>query len=264
MFFGNPPWTKKEWLGNNHFLLGTFVQTSDPTVVEILAWAGFDFVLVDCEHGPLSAESMKGLMVAASASGIVPIVRVKQNNSSLVMEPLDSGALGVQIPHIKSASDARNAVTFARFHPDGERGVNPHVRATHYRPEEFQSYMKWANENNLVVVQVEGVEGVDRIDDILSVEGIDVIFLGPYDLSQSTGVPGQVNHPAVEDRMKTVIQKAKSKGMAVGTFADNAEAARKWLQLGIQYMVIGYETRMLYQGAKATVSVLKNDSAAAV
>jgi len=258
MFFGNPPWTKKEWFENNRFVLGTFVQTADPAVVEILALAGFDFVLVDCEHGPLSSESMKGLMIAASAAGIVPVVRVKQNNASLVMEPLDSGAIGVQIPHVKTAVDAQNAITFARYHPIGERGVNPHARATHYCPEEFQSYMRWSNENNLVVVQVEGVEGVDHIDEILEVKGLDVIFLGPYDLSQSAGVPGQVAHPAVVDRMKKVIHKAKDKGSAVGTFADNAESAKTWLELGIQYMVIGYETRMLFQGAKATVSALKS------
>jgi len=100
--------------------------------------ARFDFVLVDCEHGPLSAQSMKGLMIASSATGIVPVVRVKQNNPSLVMEPLDSGAVGVQISHIKTGKDAQNAVTFARYHPLGERGVNPHVRATHYCPEDFQ------------------------------------------------------------------------------------------------------------------------------
>lgn len=239
-------------------MLGTFVQTSDPTVVEILALAGFDFVLVDCEHAPLSAESMKGLMIAASSAGIVPVVRVKQNNASLVMEPLDSGALGVQIPHVRTAEDAHNAVTFARYHPMGERGVNPHVRATHYCPEDFQAYMRWSNENSMVVAQVEGVEGVDHIDEILEVKGLDVIFLGPYDLSQSAGVPGQVNHPAVVDRMKGVIVKAKNRGVAVGTFADNAAAAETWLDLGIQYMVIGYETRMLFQGARATVSALKN------
>ena len=257
MFFGNPPWTKKEWLGKNPFLLGTFVQTSDPTVVEILALAGLDFVLVDCEHGPLSVESMKRLMIASSAARIVPVVRVKQNNASLVMAPLDSGALGVQIPHIKTAEDARNAVTFAKYHPMGERGVNPHVRATRYCPEDFQAYMKWSNENSLVVVQVEGVEGVDHIDEILEVKGLDVIFLGPYDLSQSVGFPGEVTHPAVVDRMKGVIQKAQHKGVAVGTFADNAQAAREWINLGIQYMVIGYETRMLFQGAKAAVSALR-------
>jgi 4-hydroxy-2-oxoheptanedioate aldolase len=250
MFFGNPPWTKKEWFRKNPFVLGTFVQTSDPAVVEILALAGFDFVLVDCEHGPFSAESMKGLMIASSAAGIVPVVRVKHNNASLVMEPLDSGAVGVQIPHIRTAEDARNAVTFARYHP--------HVRATHYCPEDFQAYMRWSNENSLVVLQVEGVEGVDHIDEILEVKGLDVIFLGPYDLSQSAGVPGEVTHPAVVDRMKGVMVKARNKGIAVGTFADNAEAARKWIDLGIQYMVIGYETRMLFQGAKATVSALRS------
>ena len=257
MFFNDAAWSKKAWFQKKPFVLGTFVQISDPTVVEILAGAGFDFVLVDCEHAPLSAESVKGLMIASSATGIVPIVRVEQNNASLVMAPLDSGAVGVQIPHIRTAEDAQNAVTFAKYHPLGERGVNPHVRGTRYNPEDFQAYIRWSNENTLVVVQVEGAEGVDHIDEILEIKGLDVIFLGPYDLSQSIGVPGEVDHPKVVDQMKSVILKAKRKGMAIGTFVDDAETAEPWINLGIQYLVIGYDTRMLFQGAKATISVLK-------
>lgn len=251
------PWRKKEWLCETPFVLGTFVQSSDPAVVEILSLAGFDFVIVDCGHSPLSIETVRGLMVASMASGIVPVVRIKQNIGPLVMGPLDAGALGVQIPHICNSHDAGEAVKFTKYYPLGERGIDPYVRATGYSPETFRAYLKWANENLLVILQIEGLEGIKNIDGILDVPGLDIVFLGPYDLSQSLGIPGEVDSPAVIQKMQEVISKAKNKGIGLGTFADNEETATKWIDLGVRYIAVGYDTKMLLNGAKTVASSLK-------
>lgn len=225
--------------------------------MEVLSRAGFDFVILDCEHGPLSIVTLKGLIIACNGSGIVSIVRIKQNYGPAVTEPLDAGALGVQVPHISSSQAASNAIAFAKYHPMGERGVNPYVRAAGYSPEGFSSFIEWANENTLVVPQVEGVEGVANVDGILDVAGVDIIFLGPYDLSQSLGIPGEVHNPAVIQKMQEVISKAQKKGIVVGTFADNEKAAQRWIDLGVRYIAVSYDTKMLLDRATEVVSSLK-------
>ncbi|MBW2154162.1 MAG: hypothetical protein JRH18_21160, partial [Deltaproteobacteria bacterium] len=149
-------WNKKQWLSENRFVLGTFLQFYDTAGVEILSEAGFDFVIIDLEHGTYSAETLKTLIITAHLREIVPVVRVKHNTGQLIMEPLDAGALGVQIPFICTATDVAHAVASAKYHPHGNRGMNPYVRATGYNAETFQTYIRWSNENSIVILQVEG------------------------------------------------------------------------------------------------------------
>ncbi|MBW1943170.1 MAG: aldolase [Deltaproteobacteria bacterium] len=251
------PWDKRAWLDDMPFRLGTYVQTADPALVEVLARAGFDYVMIDGEHSPLSMETIKNLIIACSGNGIAPFVRVKQNIGALVMEPLDAGAYGVQIPQISTAQAAKEAIRSAKYHPLGERGANPYVRATGYSAQKFTDYIKWANDNTLVIIQVEGVEGISNIEAILDTPGLDVVWLGPYDLSQSMGRPGQVDHPDVIQKMKEVIEKARLRDIAVGTFADNVEAATRWIGLGLRLVAISYETRMLFERAKTIVDSMR-------
>jgi 4-hydroxy-2-oxoheptanedioate aldolase len=251
---------KRDWLERGPFLVGTFCQSADPMVVEIMGRAGFDFIVLDGEHGPVSSETMKHAAVASTAGGIVLVVRVKHNDGPTIMAPLDMGALGVQVPHVATPEAARKAMSAAKYHPTGERGLNPFVRAAGYSSEDFGDYMEWANENTLVVLQVEGVEGVSNIDGILEVPGVDVIFLGPYDLSQSLGVPGQVHHPSVIEKMQTVISKANRMGMMVGTFADTVSGAREWIELGLRFIALSYDTKMLFDRAAEVVRSMKSEA----
>jgi 4-hydroxy-2-oxoheptanedioate aldolase len=249
-------WDKQAWVREKPFRVGTYVQTAETAVVEVLARAGFDYVIIDGEHSPLSMETIKQLIIACSGSGMAPFVRVKENNGPLVMEPLDVGAYGVQIPQISSAEAAKQAIRFAKYHPDGERGANPYVRATRYSAHQFTDFVKWANANTFVILQVEGVEGVSDLDGILDTPGIDLVWLGPYDLSQSMGLPGQVSHPDVVLKMKEVVGKAREKGVDVGTFADNEDVAAMWLESGVRFVGISYETRMLFDRACQIVKAL--------
>ena len=250
-------WNKEKWLFDRKFVLGTFLQFYDTAGIEILAKAGFDFVVIDLEHGTFSAETVKTLVITADLSGIVPIVRVKENAGQLILGPLEAGALGVQIPFVCNAMDVKNAVSAAKYHPLGNRGMNPFTRATGYNPDTFGACMKWANKNVIMIVQVEGVEGVDHIDEIIAAPGVDVIFLGPYDLSQSLGIPGKVEDPAVLEKMESVIAKASEKGVAIGTFADTPERAQKWIDLGVKYLTISCDSKMLLDGARAITTALK-------
>lgn len=224
-------------------LLGTFQLIDSPMAAEMVGVGGFDFTILDQEHGPLTAESCVGMCAAAERGGAAPIVRVRNNSESEIQRALDIGAAGVEIPQIETGDDARAAVDHARFDPLGSRGFSPYVRAGGYTGGD--DYTERQNEEAAVIVHIEGETGVENIDDIVAVDGIDVLFLGPYDMSQSIGIPGQVRDERVEELMQEVCDRAADAGKVVGTFADDPEMARQWIDAGAQYVAIGVDGAIL-------------------
>ena len=191
----------KTKLKNGEVVLGPFVNLGPGALIEIAAYAGFDFVIIDTEHGPLDIPTAEDLCRVAHGADITPIVRVRENDPPQILRALDIGAAGVQVPQICSKADAEALVRAAKYAPLGLRGVSPYTRAARYFADGPQIFDR-LNEESMVLIHVEGVEGLENLRDITSVPGLDVIFLGPYDLSQSLGIPGQVNDPRVVDRMK--------------------------------------------------------------
>ncbi|QLG27801.1 aldolase [Halorarum halophilum] len=223
-------------------VVGTFQLLDSAMVSEMIGIAGMDFVVYDQEHGPLTAETTLELSAAAQNRGIAPIVRVRSNEEAEIQRALDIGSAGVQVPQVETSEDARAAVEAARFDPIGSRGLSKYVRAGDYWGSE--TYTDEQNEDVLLVVQVEGKRGVDNIDEILAVEGIDAVFLGPYDLSQSLGIPGQVTHERVEALMEEVCERAAETDTAVGAYADTPEIANRWIDAGVQYVTLGVEASL--------------------
>jgi len=223
----------KESLKEGKNVYGPFMKFTDPAAVEIMGFAGFDFVIIDAEHGPISMQSTQNMIRAAETANITPIIRVSSNDEALILRALDIGAQGIEIPQINSKSQAIKAVKSVKYSPQGERGVCRYVRAANYSSMDKFEYFKSANEETMIIAHIEGVEGVNNLNEILSVPGIDVIFIGPYDLSQSLGIPGEVNHPLVTERMKEVILKCKENKISVGTFADDVKTAKFWVSLGV-------------------------------
>ena len=213
-------------------VIGTFCLIPNATVVEAIATAGIDFVVLDTEHGPLSLETCENLIRAAECGGATPIIRVQANRSELILRVLDIGAGGVQVPQIECAEDARATVHSAKYAPMGQRGLAVCTRAGQYVgvPDHTES----SNAEQMVIVHIEGIQAVDHLDEILEVDGIDVIFLGPYDMSQSLGIPGQVDDPLVKRTLQKCAARARDAGRAVGSYAkDNAYA--HWLEsIGVQ------------------------------
>ena len=240
----------KEKLENKSNVIGPFMKLPSPPVVEIAGLAGFDFVIIDCEHGPLNMLEAENMIRAAHLANMSAVVRVGENNPNMISRALDIGADAVQIPQISTKEDALNAVKASKFSPLGERGVCRYVRAAKYSSMDKSEYFKYANENTLVIIHIEGMEGIENLDKILEVDGIDVIFIGPYDLSQSLGIPGDVNNIKVEEKMKEVVNKASAKGKIVGTFVDDIESAKKWKSLGIQYMSYAVDVGIIYDSFK--------------
>ena len=241
---------------NNEGVIGVFCKTCDPALIEILGHAGADYVIIDLEHGPNTIYIAQNLIRAAQVSGILPIVRTKESCSSVMSEALDIGAGGIQVPQITSKASVLKVMELTKFSPMGNRGVCRFVRAADYSAKNRFEYFKEANEA-LTIIQVEGQEGIDNIEEILDVDGIDVLFIGPYDLSQSLGVPGDIDNPIVEEKMLEIINKCAQKGVAVGTFTDTIENAKKWKSLGVKYISYSVDVGIFYESVKDIISKIQ-------
>ncbi|MGA3405108.1 MAG: aldolase/citrate lyase family protein [Candidatus Bathyarchaeia archaeon] len=228
---------------------GPFVQLNSPGICEILGHAGFDYCIIDMEHGVIHVDTAENMVRASTASGIVPIIRVALNKPELISQALNLGASGVHIPHISTSEEAERAVWASKFFPLGGRGVCPFVRAARYSADKTIYYNK-ANTETMVIIAIEGTEGIDNLGDILKVKGIDVIFVGPYDLSQSLGVPGQVTHQKVIDKVREIALLSKKAGIAVGLFVETPEAAKEWVKQGVLYCCLDVDGAILLKASE--------------
>jgi 4-hydroxy-2-oxoheptanedioate aldolase len=247
----------KEVLKEGKNVFGPFMKFTDPAAVEIMGFAGFDFVIIDAEHGPISIQDAQNMIRAAETANITPVIRVANNDEALILRALDIGAQGIEIPQINSKSQAIKAVRSVKYAPQGERGVCRYVRAANYSSMDKFEYFKSANNETMIIAHIEGVEGINNLDEILSVPGIDVIFIGPYDLSQSLGIPGEVSHPLITEKMKEVVLKCRENKVAVGTFVDDVKTAKFWVSLGVQYMSFSVDVGILYEASKQIVKKFK-------
>lgn len=241
----------KQKIGQGH-VIGPFMKTGDPAFVEAAGYAGFDFVILDTEHGPVSIESMQNNIRAALVSGALPIIRVQDKDEVNIAKALDIGALGVQVPQITNARDAENVVKAAKFHPNGNRGVCRFVRAANYSAMDRYDYFNSANDN-LIIIQLEGQDALNNIDEIMDVEGIDILFIGPYDLSQSLGVTGDVRNPKVIEQMEFITKKARERNKVVGTFVDRIEDISQWKEAGVQYLSYSVDVGIFLDACKGIV-----------
>jgi 4-hydroxy-2-oxoheptanedioate aldolase len=235
---------------------GPFVKCEDPGMLECIGHAGFDFCVLDMEHGPHSIHFLQNLVRAAESCGLLPIVRIPEGQPSMAGAALDVGAVGVQLPQIGSAKEAEIAIKHARFAPKGQRGVCRFVRAAEYGSRAKADYFQDAEEA-IVVIQLEGKEALGQLEDILEVPGIDVLFVGPYDLSQSLGITGQVSHPLVRQEVMRVASVCRAKGVTVGMFVETVEQAHFWRDQGIHYLCYSVDVGLFQQSCALEVSRLR-------
>jgi 4-hydroxy-2-oxoheptanedioate aldolase len=241
--------TLKRKLAEGRTVVGTFCIIPSPTVVEALGVAGLDFVILDTEHGPLTVERCEDLVRAADCRSVTPIIRVSDNQPHLILRALDIGAGGVQVPQIGSKEDAQRTVRAAKYAPSGARGVSIFTRAGDYVGS--AQHTAACNAEQLVIVHIEGADAVRNLDGILEVDGVDVIFLGPYDLSQSFGITGQVDHPTVRDALEACAAKARAAGRYVGSYARDAEMARWLRSIGVQYLATSVDAAAIVHHYRA-------------
>ena len=237
-------------------VLGPFSKTTDPAFAELLARSGFDYVIIDLEHGPSSVQNAQNLIRAVELGGALPIVRTAEGAEWEIGAVLDGGAGGVQVPHVSTAAAAREMVERSKFSPLGERGMCRYVRAADYSMQDKSEYLERANEA-ILIVQVEGKQGLDNLDEIVGVQGVDIVFIGPYDLSQSLGVPGQVDHPSVTAAVQAAVDAGKKHGTVVGTFVDTIEGGRAWADRGVGYISYAVDTGILAHACQSAVTAFR-------
>ena len=249
----------KERLKRGEKVLGTWNGIPSATVVNAIGLSGVDFVVIDCEHGPYTMETAENSIRAAEVAGCSPVIRVSANEERLILRALDIGAHGIQIPHISSKEEAMAAVRGAKYHPLGGRGLSPFTRAGRYGLN-AKGHVQESNDQTLVVVHVEGTQGIKNLKDIAGVDGVDVVFIGPYDLSQSLGKPGEVEDPQVIDAIRSSVKIAQSKGLACGAYARDEKYLDLLIDCGVQYItylvdaaVIAQTYKKIYEGFRSKI-----------
>ena len=241
-------------LNSEQGVYGPFMITGDPAFVECAGYAGYDFVLLDMEHGPVSFERLQNLIRAANIAKIMPVVRVPRGSDIFISRALDVGAGAILVPQIDSAEQAAAAVSAAKFSPIGTRGTCRFTRSACYGADSGKNYFH-AAQDTMVMIQAEGTKAIENIDAILNVDGIDVIFIGPYDLSASLGIIGQIEHPEICGTIQEIVQKADKKGIKVGCFANDVAMAQKWRSLGVRFIGYSCDTNIFFEGAKRDVAI---------
>lgn len=248
----------RERLRKGEVVFGVFCKTTDPNYIEILGHSGFDFCILDREHGTVSLERLPDLIRAAECSGMVPVVRTPDSRAESVSQPLDCGAGGVQVPQVGSAEEAREIIRAAKFAPLGERGVCRFVRGAQFSAMDRADYFRKANEA-LLILQLEGKD-IREYEAIAELEAVDVLFIGPYDLSQAVGYPGQIEHPEVLAVMQRIVDAARAKKKAVGVFADTPEQVARWIAAGVQYIAYSVDVGIFTAACRRTLAAIRPQS----
>lgn len=228
-------------------VVGCFVGYPSAETVELCGLLGFDFVMIDAEHGSMTTESAYHMVLAAEASGTTPLIRAPENNAAAILRHMDIGAAGVMVPQVNSAAEARAVVEAVKYHPHGRRGLGP-VRAAGFGVgATLRDYAAAANEETLVICQVEHIAAVEALPEILAVPGIDVLFVGPSDLAQSMGYPGQLDHPEVLAAIERVVATCAGHDVVLANIAGTAEQANRLIAQG--FRMIGASASGLLAGA---------------
>lgn len=246
-------------LNSEQGVFGPFMITGDSALVECAGYAGYDFVLLDMEHGPGGFEQLQNLIRAANVAKIMPVVRVPRGSDIYINRALDVGAGAILIPQIESAAQAAAVVSAAKFSPAGTRGTCRFTRSACYGANGGENYFK-AAQNTMVMIQAEGEKAIENIDEILDVDGIDVVFIGPYDLSASLGIIGQIEHPKICNAIRKIVQKAADKGIKLGCFADDAAMARRWRNLGIRFIGYSCDMHIFLEGARRDIAMFHTEA----
>ena len=238
----------KEKLLSGDTAYGVFCNLYSPTIVELVGHMGFDFALIDAEHGPAGVESCEHMVRAADSVGLPTFIRIAMNIRQNILRYLDIGTMGVMLPQINTRAEAEAVVEAVKYPPQGRRGLAA-VRAADYGlTTSLQEYTIKANQETLVAVQIETMDAVSNLDEFLSIEGIDVFFIGPADLSASMGYVGQPNHPEAQAMIEKLVHRIRTAGRIAGTVAYNHEALAKAKERGFHFIVHGLTAMIAKSG----------------
>jgi len=253
-----PKNTFKSALKSGRAQIGLWSSLSSSYTVEVIAGAGFDWILLDSEHSPADLENLLGQLQAAAPYPGHAVVRVPWNDMVTIKRTLDVGAQSLLIPYVSTPEVARAAVSYTRYPPAGVRGVAGTTRATRFG--RIKDYAKRAHEEICVLVQVETQGALDNIEAICDIDGVDGVFIGPADLHASLGHTGEIANPKVKPKIDDAIRRIRKCGKAPGILTPNEADARHWLECGALFVAVGADVGILARGAEALAAKFKTQT----
>ncbi|NCB27496.1 MAG: hypothetical protein EOM62_18875 [Bacteroidia bacterium] len=252
----------KETIQKKGNAVGTFLGVTNVPLMECLGYTGLDFVIIDTEHGPYDTQPMSDLIKAAELGGMAPIVRIADVTHKEIQRAVDNGAQGIIVPCLRSVDDFKNAVELAKFAPMGTRGFCK-GRGSGFGNEPWSTgslveYMQNSNERVLMLPQCETKEALDNIEEIVQIEGMDGIFIGPFDLSICMGIPAQFDHPDFKAAIAHIIKVCKAAGKLCMIYTNNAEESRRYLEAGIDAVADSIDTVVFTEAYRTIVNQIRS------
>jgi len=248
----------KQTLHDGGSVIGTMlVEIRQPSVMQLLANAGFDFVLIDTEHGPFNIETVADLSRAARQLGITPIVRIPEITYTAVTQPLDAGAQGIMIPRVTDVHQVREALGMMKYAPIGRRGSVLSRGHTGFKSGPVDSAMNQANEESMLVVQIETAQILERLDEILSVPGIDAALIGPNDLSIALGVPGKMNDQKLVAAIEKSMEACNRHNVVAAIHMNELPLAVEWARRGMRMVSFNSEAGLLMKSGQESVTAIR-------
>jgi len=249
----------KTAFSENRQTYGSWVTVPDILIPEIMSRAGFDWLCIDMEHSSIELMDLLPLLISIENNGMVPLVRIGENNPTLIKRVMDAGVYGIIVPNVNSADEAAAAVNAVRYPPNGKRGVGLY-RAQGYGFS-FKDYLHWLENESIVIVQIEHIDAVKNIDEIFSVSGIDAFIIGPYDLSGSLGKPGDFNDMEVKDAIETTLRSGEKHGIIAGfhSVSSDPSEALKYKKKGFKLLGFSLDSIFLGDSVISSLNKLKDD-----
>lgn len=235
-------------------LTGTLVSLPSPEICEILSNVGYDWLFIDAEHGAFNPQQAQGMLQAASPTPCV--IRVPVGEAIWLKKALDIGAAGIIVPQVNNSCQAKEIIRQCKYSPVGERGIG--IGRAHKYGIDFERYLEKANDETAVILQAESAEAVEHIDDIVNLKGLDAILIGPYDLSASLGMPGQIDHPTVQNAIFKIISSCKKANVRMGFFGVSSEAVLPYKEKGFTLLTVGVDAGFIIKSASQTLSEMND------
>ena len=247
----------KEKLTQGQKVFGMWSMLPAAGVSSVIAKTGLDFVIIDMEHGPMSFETMEQMVKSIELENCQPIIRVSDKNEATLLRALEIGSQAIMVPHVSTVAEAEAIVRACKYKPEGERGLSPYTRVHDYCHENLTESLQFANKNTLIGILVEGKEGIENLENIAAVPGLDLIYLGIYDISQSVGLAGQLNHETVIEMQKKCAQIIQAHGKAAGSFARDIDYVELLYKNGFQFIAYSVDCAILKNGCQQAVGFFK-------
>lgn len=232
-------------------VFGTWSMLSSPAVVNVMAHTGVDFIIIDLEHGPTSFETVEYQLYAAESAGCTPIVRLGEASDFTILHALEIGTQSILVSHVSTPDEAQRIVRAAKYHPEGDRGLSPFTRNHGYSASDLKTKLQTANDQMFVGVLVEGAEGIRNLESIAAVPGLDLLYIGVYDVSLSIGAPGDLMHPEVLKVLNECVRVIESHGVVAGSVARDRDYLDLLWKCGFRFLSYRVDSAILRDGLGA-------------